>query len=1811
MSTSELISKLRQSGIRLQLSEAGLTLKSGKAKVADGLVQEVKAQKEELIAYLEKLRGNAAFESIPVAEQQAHYPLSNAQHRLWMLNQIEEERVAYNMPAAYALKGALDVAAFEQALKAVCERHETLRTAFVTIDDVAMQVVDEECEPNFAYHDLCELFCAPEMVAKRAQEAADSLFDLGKAPLLSVQVLKLAEAEFALLFNMHHLIADGWSVNVLISDLAYYYRGFSAQEFPFLPPLQVQYKDYCVWQKQLLESERVEAHRDFWLQQLSGELPVLELPYDRPRPAVRTHRGSTVTRVVDGALAEQLRELGLAQGVSLFMLLMSAVKVLLFRYSGQEDNVVGTTSGGREHADLEGLIGLFINALPIRTSINPDAGFDALLEQVRGTITEVFEHQSYPFDRIVEDLKLVRDQSRHPVFDVMVIMQNTEAVAQAFEGFELEQIPRQTHISKFDLTFNFIQQQDSLQLVLEYNTDLFAPDSIARMVNHLTHLFQSIVAAPSAPVCALAIVPRDEQRLLLHAFNHTHHERLAEQTVVTLFEQQAAQLPEALAVAFGDEQLTYEVLNTRANRLAGYLAEVEIGAGDFVGLYLERGPELIVAMLAVLKSGAAFVPFDSAQQGERLQFMMQDAGIELMLMQSHLMANLSFDSIDVMMLDPGEMTDDWLVEYGSVNPFVRPDSASAAYVIYTSGSTGNPKGCCIQHTNLANYLGWANRYYFSGNTAGNFGLFTSIGFDFTLTSIFCPLTRGKALYIFPPGAEMQHILAQVFDPATPIDAVKLTPSHSSILGAISSTNVQVVIAGGEALQPHQAAKFHALNPELLLVNEYGPTETTVGCVAKTMHPDSPVVIGAPIDNTRVYILDAYDQLVPVGVVGELCIAGACVGAGYINNEGLTSARFVANPFEPGRKMYRSGDKARWLPTGDIDYLGRIDNQVKIRGHRIEPGEIEHQLVLHPMVEEAVVLDKVDADGQRYLATYVVGAESLLVEALREHLAKSLPEYMIPAYFTSVEQIPLTANGKVDRVALLTLDDGGMELGSVAEAPRNATEQVLADVWQEVLKVPSIGINDNFFHLGGDSIKAIQLSAKMQRRGLQFELSALFQHPTIKGLSALVSNVEVDMPQEEVAGLVPLTPIQQVFVRAEHPKPSHYNQSVMLFRQQGFSKNVLEQTLEQLVAHHDALRMRFDLSASPVAQFNLPVGEKSFALSAFDCRHVAVLEDQVAASAAAIHTSLDIENGPLVHVGLFHTSKGDHLLFVIHHLVVDGVSWRILLEDFATTYQALEAQLPVALPPKTMAFRAWANALHAYADSGQLLQELPHWQSVVNAEIPSLPRDGQAVRHSLAVSAVQSFSLSEEQTASLIGEAGKAYATGINDVLLTALALMINSWQPTDLVRVHLEGHGREQLLQSHNTSRTVGWFTSLFPVVLPVENPDDLEQSLLGVKAALESVPNKGIGYGVLRHLVSPAHRRYADLALPPEIVFNYLGQFDLDFENDFFSPSWLPSGENKSLSCHREQVLGMNAMVANGQFTIRLDYNTEAFHHATIEQLLVNFGLHLTRLVEYCAAVAAGTPKVSASSGLVSASAAAALPNKRCGIALNAPHQQKVFAFPTLYGMAIGYLGLAKALDNVCLIAFDFLDDPNWRARYREAIKDHQSEGPYVFYGYSGGATLAYEMARFFEEHGDDVASIIMIDQAPDAAPVPMSEWELDVLADGMLDPSDSALQNDALGKLLVRDAALRSTVKKEIIAYKRLLSQLATAGVVRSDIHLIVDEASGPEARDQKFHWQRHTSGRFSVVEGVGAHRQLFAAPFFQTNVAHVQAALRESFA
>ena len=1071
------------------------------------------------------IRAERGLEIPPVVRvsREGALPLSFAQQRLWFLYQLEPDSASYNIPISVRLQGALNASALEQSLNEILRRHEVLRTTFSTMNGEPVQIISPFEPRELCVEDLSGWLDEKARIneARRltAVETATP-FDLINGPLFRARLLRLDENDHVIILTMHHIVSDGWSLGILINELTTLYRSYSAGEAPSLPELPIQYADFAQWQRTWLDGEILAEQLAYWSHQLSGAAP-LELPTDRPRPVVLTYRGNIESLRLDSSLVDGLKTLSRNEGVTLFMLLMTAFKVLLHRYTGQSDISVGTPIAGRNWMEIEGLIGFFVNTVVLRTDVRSEQGFNEVLQRVREVVLDGYAHQDVPFEKLVEELQPERDSSRQPLFQVAFSMHNANATAETVEssGLRLSALAGENRTAKFDLNFVLTEVGGVIDAALEYNSDLFDSTTVERMLDHFRNLLTGIVINPKQAVSLLPLLGDDERQKVLHDWNDTVRPFPSEQCIHQLFEAQVHGAPEATALIFEDTHLSYRDLNECANLLAHRLRRLGVGAEHRVAILMERQPQLIVSLLAILKAGGAYLPIDPEYPQERIAFMLADADVRVVLTQQHLAASVTGERVEVVCVDR-----DWSAieaEESSANPEQLATTENLAYVIYTSGSTGVPKGVEVTHKNVARLLFGVDYARFDGRP--RILHMASDAFDASTFEVWGALLHGGCCVLYPERVpSFEGIATNVARHG--IELMWLTASlFNAVIDAApeSLSGVKQLLVGGEGLSVGHIKRAQDKLRDVELTNGYGPTEsTTFACchrIEAVLGDASGIAIGRPIGNTQVYILDQRMEAVGVSVYGELYIGGEGLARGYLNRPELTAERFVPHPYSKrvGARLYRTGDICRYREDGAIEYVGRIDGQVKVRGHRIELGEIEVAIGALEGVKEVVVMAREDEPGEKRLVAYVV-SEGVLDQSTAEvqtQLKQRLPEYMIPAVVVAMEALPLTANGKVDRRALPAPDQTRM-VGEYV-APRSPLEEVLAEIWADVLKLERVGIHDNFFtELGGHSLLATQVTSRVRNAfAVNLPLRQLFEMPTVAELATAIEIMILDELEE--------------------------------------------------------------------------------------------------------------------------------------------------------------------------------------------------------------------------------------------------------------------------------------------------------------------------------------------------------------------------------------------------------------------------------------------------------------------------------------------------------------------------------------------------------------------------------------------------------------------------------------------------------------------------------------------------------------------------
>jgi len=1519
------------------------------ARIAD-----LSKEKQALLLKRIKERSVSVHQSIAKRADVAPCPLSFAQERLWFLAQMEPDNPFYNMAGAVQVQGNLNVPVLEQALNEVVRRHEALRTTFRIIEDEARQVITDSVAITVDAIDLTALNAVQQEDRLKILEAQEAhrVFDLEQTPLVRAVLVKLDDERYVLLMTLHHIVSDEWSLRLLIKEVGTYYQAFKNGNPSLEPELPIQYADFAVWQR----GERYDKQIAYWKQYLEAAPTALELPTDRPRASVMSYRGANHEFELSPETSAALIRLSRQADTTLFVVMMAAFTVLLSRCSGQDDVCVGYPIANRNRRDIENLIGFFVNTQVLRTDLSGNPTFTELLDRVRKNTLDAQNNQDLPFERLIEALKLERELNRTPLFQTMLVYQNAPMDALSISELHFKLADANMNAAKFDLTLNVSKSEDALRCGFNYSIDLFDAATMVRLAEHLQQLLEGIVNCPDVPVSELPLLTLNERWQVLLDWNATEVDYPKDRYIHQLFEAQAEKTPDAVAVVFEGQTQSYSELNARANQLAHYLQGKGVGPDVLVGICVERSVEMVVGLLGILKAGGAYLPLDPSYPQDRLEFMLRDVAPPIVLTQAGLLERYGFGSAKVLCLDS-----DWpkLANEIATDPGVKLRPENLAYCIYTSGSTGQPKGAGVPHQGILNRLQWMQQQY-RLDVGDSVLQKTPYSFDVSVWEFFWPLMTGAQLVVAKPDEHKDSLALIDTIMREQVSTIHFVPSMLQAFidtpGVENCTSLKRVICSGEALPADLVARFQQKLPAELH-NLYGPTEASVDVSYWPCLPgraETAIPIGRPIANITLYILDRQLNPVPVGTPGELHIGGIGLARGYLNRPELTAEKFIPNPYDQqGSRLYKTGDLVRYRPNGNIDYLGRIDHQVKIRGFRIELGEIEARLLEHPAIKETAVIAREDQPGDKRLAAYLVAAheDSPDSELLKAWLREALPEYMVPSVFVTLQSMPLSANGKLDRKRLPQPDRSGLSMPHYQHA-QTPVEGILADIWRELLAVDRVGRHDNFFELGGDSIMSIQVVSRARQAGVVISPKLLFQHQTVAALAlAAGQSQRISAEQGPVFGKVPLTPIQQWFFEQNLGNPHHWNQALFLEVNPGLTADILERAIKQLLIHHDALRMRFSRESGEWQQHMLKA-ETQAVFERIDLsgvpaeRQATLLESAASIQQARLHLS----EGPLLRAVWFDLGegKGSRVLIVIHHLVVDGVSWRILLEDLAVACRQLMSGQTPELPAKTISFKQWSEQIVKQVSSGGLQLDKAYWLDARRNPVLVLPVDRPGGGNKIAMEEEVTVTLTDAETRALLQDVPGAYRTRIDDVLLTALTLTLRDWMYCESVLIDLEGHGREDIVGELDVSRTVGWFTTVYPALLSIADDAALGDALKAVKEQLRAIPINGMSYGLLRYVAQDE----AFIAQQPkaQIMFNYLGQLDTVMAAD---APFVPSREATGLSCDpagiRTHELAIVGTISEGRMQLSWRYSRERYRKDTIESLAGNYARQLKALIAHC----------------------------------------------------------------------------------------------------------------------------------------------------------------------------------------------------------------------------------------------------------------------
>ena len=1461
--------------------------------------------------------------------------MSVHQQRLFSEIMIDQSD-PYNNVNVLKIRGDLDVERVETVFRQLVNRHEALRSVlYLENGEFVQKVVDHL---DFSVHLIQS---DDELGVEKILDEIVEAFDLSKAPLFKVSFIKLPNRKGFLVFDMHHTIVDGLSLNLLAQEFMKLYADI---ELPFLT---AQYQDYIIWEDKYLKSNQMKKDKAYWMNRLSGEIEKLDLPLDFSRKAKQDFVADVVYLKIQSDILQKLKLLSRRNESSLFMVLLAAFNVLLQKLTGNQKIMVGTPVSNRGEGGFEHCVGMFTNTIVLKNLLDSSQSFKSFLKEVRQGCLEAYTHMNYPFSLLAKDLDVRQD----PIFNTMFVYENANERVFKLKDLEVEAYDYKTKTANFDFELEVLEAEDVLNVSLTYQTELFERASIERWGQYFEEILNQVANHDDMVLSHIQMITQDEINQLLVDFNDTFKDDLNAQTIHELFEKQVAKDPHQTAIVYQNEQVSYKRLNERANQIGRLLIKNSMRKETIVGVMLERDPFMVSAILGIWKVNGAYLPIDVSYPKKRMIELLNDSGVSVLVSRSEFISPALENEFKgrIIRLDQEE----WKKE-DNFNLHFENDMNSLAYVIYTSGSTGKPKGAMVEHKGMMNHL-YAKITDLNISEKSIVAQNASHCFDISVWQFFSSLVCGGTVAIYP-----NHLMTDVSEfvdsvVKNKVNILEVVPSFLEVL--LDQTqqaleDLKYLLVTGEELKLKLVKSWFDKFPDIKMVNAYGPTEVSDDITHHIMK-ESPnsnrVPIGKPIQNLKIYIVDEEMNLCPIGVKGEIVVSGVGVGRGYLNNRDQTREAFMIDPFRSDEmcRLYKTGDLGRWLTDGTLEFFGRMDHQVKIRGFRIELGEIENHLLKHPKIKEAVVV-VIEDEWSKSLVAYFVRNGKLTEEALKEHLSKELPDYMMPTHFVTIDEMPLTDNGKIDRKALPQV---GKKAGFDVQyaAPNKGVEEILANIWEEVLGVKKIGVNDNFYHLGGDSIKAIQISSRLTSYQMKVDVRYLLEKPSIKEVS---KHVEVATKKSEtnevVVGDVALTPIQRWFFEEKWIKQNHWNMAIMLNRKAGYDEEKVLKVFEKIIEHHDALRMTYQMmETGKVRQYNRGLEEGLIEFKVVnlnECEHRQV-ETIVGEVCHQIHSSFNLEKGPLVKIAIFKTNEGDHLLIAIHHLIFDVASWQILLEDLATGYRQLEAGKEIVFQHKTDSYQKWANHLKAYANSQELLNQRSFWENiVVKQEI--LPVDQACDHQRMADDQVKRVTLIPKMAKERLEGANEVYHTKTDDLLIAALAMAINQWKGLENIVVNLKHQGRDFVEKGIDITRTIGWFESQYPILLAYSKVNDLSYLIKYTKEILRKISPKGKDYQLLKYLSTEKIKGYR-----PEISFNYSDPFNFDhvIDDQDFVLSSLPIGEAWDAQNQGLFKIEMDAFLQGHQLMIKISYNKNEYKEESICKFSDLYQSSLEKIMSHC----------------------------------------------------------------------------------------------------------------------------------------------------------------------------------------------------------------------------------------------------------------------
>ena len=1461
------------------------------------------------------------------------YPLTHPQKRIWYIEKIYPNTPVYILGGPSIINGPIDIHLFDRVINIFIKKNDGLRLQFIEQNGEVMQYISEFKNQRIDFFDFSKYDYPDAEFEKWAEDEIKTPFIIEKSRLYYFALYKISENRFGIYVKFHHAISDGWSIEIASQSIMGIYmmllKGEDVNE-----DVEYSYLEYIENEHKYLLSERYIKNKSYWMEKYR------DLPGCLDSNSSEENSGNRVVYTLENELSDSVRNFTTEKKLSLNTYFIVAYLIYVYLSSQKEDIIIGTPVLNRSGKREKNIFGMFTSTMPCRIKIDTEDTISKIFEKVNSELKECYFNQKYPYDLLVQDINL-KKQGYDSLFQVCINYYNTK-LHKELDGYSTENVEMYNGYQMYALQLIIKDWSDkgNITLTFDYKVNEYSSRQIYQIYDCIINISKQLLSAYDQKISIINILSNDKIDKQINKFNSTKALYPNNKNIYQLFQEQAEKTPNNIAVCFENSQITYTELNEKANQLARKLRNRKVKPNTIVGLMVTHSIEAVIGILAIIKSGGAYLPIDPEYPIDRIEYMLEDSQSKLIL--TNCLDNQMF-SFNGEIID---LNDKELYSGESSNLTLVNKSEDLVYVIYTSGSTGKPKGVMIEHKGLVNYIWWAKSMYIK-NVNDSFAFYSSLSFDLTVTSIFTPLIGGNSIIIYKDDGE-EYVLYRIVK-ENKATIVKLTPSHLSLLKDLNNKNSSIkrFIVGGEDLKVRLASDIHSsFGGDIEIYNEYGPTETVVGCMIYKYNYEKDrrvsVPIGKPSDNVQIYILDKNLKPLPEGSIGELYISGDGVARGYLNRPDLTRERFIQNPYIIGERMYKTGDLAIFLENEEIEYIGRSDHQVKIRGYRIELGEIEKRILEHKFVTNTVVIDREDVNGGKYLCAYIVTLGEFSTKELRKSLLEHLPEYMVPSHYVTIKDIPLTQNGKVNR-SLLPLPEENKNEASEYVPPRNDKERVLIAVLEEILKKSNLGVNCNFFYNGGDSIKAIQIAGKLNEKGFKIKVRDILSHPVAEDMALCLEYGNLIHDDAPIKGTFRPTPIISWFLAQNFENINHYNQSVLLDLKHEISVVELTSIMNELVKCHDSLRLNYDKQTNEIF-YNEVYLTKANTVDFYDLSGLTNIEQDLnmVQLGKIVKSSFDIENNILIKACIFDLGeRGRKILLTAHHLIIDGVSWRILLEDFATIFNQIKSGIGIVELLKTHSMQKWASQLEKYAGNTPE-DEMTYWKRILEQDF-EYPQDYRTENDRLDRCVTLTGFLDENETHQLIDGANHAYNTKAEELMIAALYLTIrNSVNKEELV-IELEGHGREDIFEDIDVSRTIGWFTSIYPVLL-CQGGTELSEIIKAVKEQIRNIPNKGFGFGVLKY--------YSELFTSNKskhVRFNYLGDSDNISQNDLFEISDDNLGNDSSDNNHMTCLLDINAMIINKKLKISITYSSNKFINETMETFLKTLFDTLRKIINFC----------------------------------------------------------------------------------------------------------------------------------------------------------------------------------------------------------------------------------------------------------------------